>query len=516
MYEDHVPKRRLSDIILDLCLFLPIIAALHCAALPARAAEKLTILHINDFHGRVFPLSDKQADGMRPMGGAAYLAAMIETERARNPRGVILLSAGDMFQGTPISDVFQGRPVLEMMNGLHFDAMTLGNHEFDWGRTALAGTIKNAAFPMLSANIVDRAGNFLSGVRPYIIVQRKGIKIAVIGLTTPETVYATKAENVRDLTFLDPVAVLPRLLTEVKRKGAVLVVLLTHLGLDEDKRLAASVEGVDVIVGGHSHTVVTDPVTVGRTLIVQAGFYGLYLGVLELTIDERTGRIETATTQGELKAVSAGPHDPFDGQVARIADGYREKTGAIFRQVVGEAGVALTRHADRESVLGDVVADAMRESAGTEIAIQNSGALRADIPAGRITMEQVYTALPFDDVLVAMDLSGAALLGLCEKSIARNKGMLQVSGMEVRYHAGGAGKKWGTEVRVNGVPLDASRMYRVVTNDFLVAGGDRVGGFREGRNVTYGGAVRDAFIAYLKRHSPLAPRTEERVVITGR
>ena len=118
---------------------------------------------------------------------------------------------------------------------------------------------------MLSANIVDRAGNYLPGVRPYIIVERKGIKIAVIGLTTPETPYATKAENVKGLTFLDPARVLPGLLTEVRRKGARLIILLTHLGLDEDKRLAAAVKGIDVIVGGHSHTVVTDPVTVGRT-----------------------------------------------------------------------------------------------------------------------------------------------------------------------------------------------------------------------------------------------------------
>ena len=499
-----------------LFLLLPVIAALHCATFSAHAAERLTILHVNDFHGRVFPITDKPADRMRPMGGAAYLAAMIETEKSRNPQGVILLSAGDMFQGTPISDVFHGRPVLEMMNGLHFDAMTLGNHEFDWGRTALAGIIKSAAFPVLSANIVDRAGNYLSGVRPYIIVERKGVKIAVIGLTTPETPYATKAENVRDLTFLDPARVLPGLLSEVRRKGAVLIVLLTHLGLDEDKRLAAAVEGIDVIVGGHSHTVVTDPVTVGRTRIVQAGSHGLYLGVLELTVDERTGRIEAATKKGELKVVSAGPKDPFDAQIARIADGYREKTSAAFRQVLGETGVALTRHADRESVLGDVIADAMRESAHAEIAIQNSGAIRADIPAGRITMEQVYTALPFDDVLVAMDLSGAALLGLLEKSIARDKGILQVSGMEVRYDAGRTGDKRVREVRAGGAPLDASRMYRVVTNDFLVAGGDKVSDFREGRHLTYGGAVRDAFIAYLKRHSPLSPRTEERIVVEGR
>ncbi len=493
-----------------LFFLLTVIAALHCAAFSVQAAEKLTVLHVNDFHGRVFPIAAKSAGQPKPMGGAAYLAAMIEAGRTGNPRGAILLSAGDMFQGTPVSDVFRGRPVLEMMNRLHFDAMTLGNHEFDWGRTALAGIIKSAAFPVLSANIVDRAGNYLPGVRPYIIMEKKGVKIAVIGLTTPETPFATKAENVRGLTFLDPAGVLPGLLTEVRRKGARLIVLLTHLGLDEDERLAAAVKGIGVIVGGHSHTVVTDPVIVGRTIIVQAGSHGLYLGVLNLTVDGRTGEIEAATNKGELKAVSARPNDPFDEQVARTANVYREKIDAAFRQVVGETGVALTRHAYGESVLGDVVADAMRESAKAEIALQNSGAIRADIPAGRITMEQVYTALPFDDMLVAMDLSGAALLGLL------GQGILQVSGMEVRYGVAAAGGRSVKEVRVNGAPLDASRMYRIVTNDFLAAGGDRFSGFRQGRNVTYGGMVRDAFIAYMKKHSPLVPGTGGRVVITGR
>ena len=499
-----------------LLFLLPVFGALLCAALAAHAAEKLTILHVNDFHGRVFPVAATPAGHPKPAGGAAYLAAMIEAAKAGNPQGVILLSAGDMFQGTPVSDMFHGRPAVEMMNALHFDAMTLGNHEFDWGRTALAGIIESAAFPVLSANIVDRAGGCLPGVRPYIIVERRGVKIAVIGLTTPETPYATKAENVKDLTFLDPASLLPGVLTEVKGKGATLIVLLTHLGLDEDKRLAACVGGIDVIVGGHSHTVVTDPVTVGRTIIVQAGSHGLYLGVLDLTINEKTGRVEAATKKGELKAVSAGPGDPFDGRIARMADGYREKTKALFQQVVGEATVPLTRHADRESVLGDVICDAMRESAAAEIAIQNSGAIRADIPAGRITMEQAYTALPFDDALVAMDLSGEALLGLLGRSIGRDKGILQVSGMQIRYDVTAAGARRVREVRVGGAPLDASRMYRVVTNDFLAAGGDRVGGFEKGRNVTHGAMVREAFIEYLKRHSPLAPRTEERIVMTGR
>jgi 2',3'-cyclic-nucleotide 2'-phosphodiesterase (5'-nucleotidase family) len=492
---------------------LLIVAVLHCAVFQARAAEKLTILHVNDFHGRVFPFAERSAGRVNQMGGAAYLAAMIEAQRARNPRGSVLLSAGDMFQGTPVSDLFQGKPVLEMMNALRFDAMTLGNHEFDWGRAALDGIIRSAAFPVLSANVVDRTtGACLGGVKPYIIVERKGVKIAVIGLTTPETAYATKAENVRGVAFLDPAGVLPGLLAETRQRGAGLIVLLTHLGLDEDIRLAASVSGIDVIVGGHSHTVVRDPVVVGQTIVVQAGCYGLYLGVLELTVDEKTGRIEAATKKAELKPVSAGPQDRFDARIARIAEGYGEKINDVFRQVVGETRVALTRRDGGESLLGDVVADAMRTSADAEIAIQNSGGIRADIPPGRITMEQVYMALPFDDLLVSMDLAGSTLVDLLEKSIAGNRGVLQVSGIHVSYDAAG---KRVAGARVAGAALDRSRMYRVVTNDFLATGGDRFGDFRKGRNISYGGPVRDAFISYLKKHSPLAPRIEGRITITG-
>ncbi|MGD0231041.1 MAG: bifunctional UDP-sugar hydrolase/5'-nucleotidase [Syntrophorhabdales bacterium] len=489
------------------------VAALFYLIVPSvLAAVTLTILHVNDLHGRVF--SDDRAGRGRPAGGAAYLAAMIGAQRAANPGGVILLSAGDMFQGTPVSDLFHGRPVLEMMNEMGFDAMTLGNHEFDWGRTVLSGIMKDARFPVLSANIVDRAGRRLAGAAPYVIVERKGIKVALIGLTTPETAIATKRENVRGLTFIEPKEVLPGLIREVRQKGARLIVLLTHLGLDEDERLAAAVRGIDVIVGGHSHTVVTDPVVIGRTIIVQAGSHGLFLGVLELTIDEKTGRIITATGKDELRPVHAGQDDPADERIARIADFYREKTGAAFRKVVGESRVNLGRRSDGESTLGDVITDAMRASAGAQIAIQNSGGIRADIKAGAITMEQVYTVLPFDDVLVAMDMRGETLTRLFEKAGAMRKGMLQVSGMTVRYGRGPAGRTRVTDIRVGGAPLDASRMYRVVTNDFLATGGDGFTDFEKGRNIAYGGEMRDAFVEYLRARSPLAPREEGRIAIT--
>ncbi len=491
------------------------VALLFVSTVIACAVETITILHINDFHGRTTPYVEKTIDAA-PRGGAAYLASMIAAERARNHRGTILLSAGDMFQGTPVSNLFFGKPVLEIMNGLCFDAMVLGNHEFDWGRDVLARNTHDAAFPFLSANVVDAKGQLLPGVKPYVIIERKGVKVAVIGITTPETAYTTKMEHVKDLTFITPAEAVPLLIKEAKQKGARLVVLLTHLGLDEDKKLAAAVPGIDVIVGGHTHTVVTDPVVVGRTIIVQAGYNGLYLGVLELTVDTATGRIVEATKRSELRAVSAAPGAPFDGNIATIVDTYNQRVKDKFAQVVGETKVDLIRHADAESNLGDVITDAVRSAMGAEIGLHNSGGIRADIPAGKIDMEQLYTVLPFDNVVLVMDLKGEEILALLEKSVGSTAGMLQVSGITFRCDLTQPAGTRVAKVMVGSAPLDKARTYRVATNDFLAAGGDNFTEFKKGANVAFGGTLRDIVVDYLQKRSPIVQQSAGRITVTGK
>jgi 2',3'-cyclic-nucleotide 2'-phosphodiesterase (5'-nucleotidase family) len=323
-------------------------------------------------------------------------------------------------------------------------------------------------------------------------------------------------EYVKGLTFTAPEAAVPPLIKEVKQKGARLVVLLTHLGLDRDKKLAAAVPGIDVIVGGHSHTVVTDPVVVGRTIIVQAGYYGLYLGVLELAVDEKTGRIVEATKTSELKPVSAGPDAKPDPDIARIVDTYDQRVRGRFAQVVGETTVDLVRRADGESNIGDVISDAVRAATGAEIAFHNSGGIRADIPAGKVNMEQIYTVLPFDNVVLAMDLKGEDILALLERSAGLAKGMLQVSGVTFRCDLTKLAGTRVSKVTVGKAPLDRLRTYRVATNDFLSAGGDRFTEFRKGTNIVFGGALRDVFVDYLRQRSPIAPTPEGRITVTGR
>ncbi len=479
----------------------------------ARPPVTLTILHVNDTHGHILPAVDPAVDRERPVGGAAWLARMIEDERGKNPAGTLLLSGGDMFQGTAISNVFRGQPVIEIMNALKFDAMAIGNHEFDWGMKALKHLQAAARFPFLSANIVSGKGKGLSGVKPVILLKRKGLKIALIGITTTDTPYTTKPDNVKGLSFLPPREVLPPIIGKMKAEGAHLIIVLSHSGLNADKKMAEDVPGIDVIVGGHSHTAVTDPVLVGKTIIVQAGCYGLYLGVLNLEVDPQSGEIAGYTKREELKTVYSGPDDPYDPAIARLAASYHDRIKDRFAAVIGETEVDLVRTHPGESNIGDLVCDAMREAAKAEIAFHNSGGLRANIPKGKITTEQAYALLPFDNVLVSMDLSGKQVLRVLEKGVETKYGVLQVSGLRVAYDMSRPAGERVKEATVNGVPLSPDRTYRIVTNDYLAAGGDRFSAFRKGKNIRCGDTLRDVFVGYLKKHSPVRQRLDGRIVI---
>ena len=481
------------------------------AALARQAEINLTILHVNDTHGHIIPSPDKNIDSGRPVGGAEYLAKMVERERAANPRGTILLSAGDMFQGTPVSNLFHGEPVIEIMNYLHYDAMALGNHEFDWGQDVLQSIISSASFPVVSANVFERGGRRIRGVRPYVMLKRKGIRIAVIGITTPDTYYTSKPGNLTGLTFVPPEKVLPAIIRRVRARGASIVIALSHDGLDADRELARKVRGIDIIVGGHSHTVIRDPVIESGTVIVQAGSNGVYLGVLNITFDRGKKKILSYTRKDELRLVSPASGAQLDPDVARIVDKYEAQVQTEFSKVIGTATADLTRDSTRESDMGDIVADAMREASGAQIAFQNGGGIRADIPKGPITLEAVFTALPFDDDLVSMDLTGEQIVELLEKSVL-SESMLQVSGIQVVYDLSKPAGEKAVSVKVGGKPVEPQTTYKVVTNDFLAAGGNQFNIFKKGRNISVGPPQRDAVADYIRKNSPINVRVRSRIV----
>jgi len=396
------------------------------------------------------------------------------------------------------------------MNYMHYDAMVLGNHEFDWGQDVLHTIISSASFPVVSANIFKRGGGCIRGVKPYVILKRKGVRIAVIGITTPETRYSTKAENVAGLTFDSPEKVLPAIIKRVKAQGVSLVIVLSHEGLDADRLLARKVGGIDVIVGGHSHTAIKDPVIESGTVIVQAGSNGIYLGVLHISFDNDRKRILSFTRKDELRLVSPAPGAEMDPNVALIVDKYDSRVRAEFSAVIGTATADLIRDRSMESNLGDLITDAMREASGAQIAFQNGGAIRADIPKGPITLENVYTVLPFDDDLVTMDLTGEQIRELLEKSVL-SENLLQVSGMRIVYDLS---KPSGVKVvaaEVAGKLMDAQKTYKVATNDFLVTAGGAFSVFKQGSDVTFGSPVRDAVVDHIRKKSQINLQTLDRI-----
>jgi 2',3'-cyclic-nucleotide 2'-phosphodiesterase (5'-nucleotidase family) len=371
----------------------------------------------------------------------------------------------------------------------------------------------SSGFPYLSANIKDHRGQYLTGVKPYIIVTRKNLKIAIIGLTTPEVLYVTRYSAEKRITVHRPEDILPRLIQDAKDEGATVIIVLSHLGLSADKELAAKVSSIHIIVGGHSHTPLETPIVAGNTIIVQAGYNGLYLGILKVTLDQQTGEIIQHTAANEIKKVMAGKDRAYDEEIEKIVQPYNSQIQKEYSRVVAETSVDLVRHHQRESNVGNLISDAMRESTNADIAFMNSGGIRNNIPRGKITMEQVFTLLPFDNELVTMHLKGEHILRVLEQSAKLERGVLQVSGIKMRYDLSEPAGSRIKDVYIGNRPLDREKMYTVTTVDFLADGGDAYSAFKHGKSIVFGLPIRDVFVSYLKKKSPVAPRTEERIII---
>jgi 2',3'-cyclic-nucleotide 2'-phosphodiesterase/3'-nucleotidase len=434
---------------------------------PQPGIVRLDILAVNDFHGAL------AADDRNP--GAAALAAYLKAERAKNPAGTILLSAGDMFQGSPDSNLLYGKTVVAFMNEVGFDAMVLGNHEFDWGLAVLRDRMAQAAFPMLAANIMDKnSGRRADLVRPYIILERQGIKIAVVGFTTPDTAVTTNPKHVEEFLFADPAAALQALLPELKARGVAVIVALGHLASypgEEPSGEAADLArtgAVAAVVSGHSHLKVA-----GRAAgvpVVQAYYNGRSVAAVHLAVNAASGEILGATA--EVRDVPAGlVPDPATAAIVAAAQG---EIAPVKGLVLGRTADALEHDRYRLSPLGQWATDAMRAAAQTDIAFCNGGGLRTGLAAGIITLGDLYAVMPFDNSLYVAAMTGEQVLAALEHGIANEKfGTLQFSGLRVEYnrHAP-AGKRIVSVALADGSPLAPERTYTVAVSDFLVAGGD--------------------------------------------
>ncbi|MFH1112874.1 MAG: 5'-nucleotidase C-terminal domain-containing protein [Pseudomonadota bacterium] len=458
---------------------------------------KLTILHMNDPHAHYVPYEKKGVDGL--IGGFGKAASVLGTARARSAsecRSTLVLMAGDLLMGTEYSTVFKGTLGVTLMNQMKFDAMTVGNHEFDYGQSNLISTLKPLMqFPLLSGNIKTVDGKH---VFDGVVIKKfpdSPTRIVILGLTTSDTPVTTLPDNVRGLVFNDPIETARGLLTDINHKD--FVVALTHLGIAEDRKLAEACPKIDVIIGGHSHTKLFTPEKAGNALICQAGAYAEFLGKLD--VDVTDGKV--VSHKGEL--ILLGPAVEEDPHIASIIKSRKDEMGMKLEEVIGTTEVFLdgTMHSMRAGTatnLGGIITSVMARNCGAEAALVNGGAIRESLKEGPITIGEMYSVLPFRDTLVKLDLSGEDLRNALQQSHDLpdgSGGKLQVFGVTRSVENG--------KVRIGkvaGKDFDPAGVYSVAINNFLLAGGDGYKIFAEkGKNVDkLNSLIVDLVIDYIR------------------
>lgn len=477
----------------------------------------LVIAHTNDLHTHISPNRAPWLEGEPEIGGFVALSAHLEALRAeRGEDAVLYLDGGDLLSGTPLMELEAhgalGGSMVDLLGLVGCDAWVLGNHEFDRGFDNLQGLVSASEPAVLSAN-VDGAGTAtpaLAGQQDAVILEANGLRVGVFGLTTPGLHRLASPETMArvELAELEPTA---RAQVADLDPRTDLVVALTHIGLESDRRLAEEVPGIDLIVGGHSHTAMAAPEQVGSTWIVQAGSYTRSLGVLEVVVaDDAIAELSWELRDLLPEPLPAAP----DRAVVRAVADLERALADRFGQPVGEAAEPLTRAHDAESGLGRLAADLVREAAGTDIGLYNTGGLRADLVAGPLTRGDLYTVFPFGNQLVSFELSGAELLGAMLRTTHAAAGarapMLMWSGASWTWRER-LGAPEILEVRVGGEPLDLDRTYRIATNSYVAQQWEHHLGV-EGRDLRdHGMTVLDAAVAYAAR-GPLRAPTDARVV----
>jgi 5'-nucleotidase len=516
---------------------LTTISALALSATAATADYSLTILHTNDFHARFEPISkydsgcgaEDNAEG-KCFGGSARLVTAVADARARSNNS-ILVDGGDQFQGSLFYTYYKGKLAAEMMNKLGYDGMTVGNHEFDDGPEVLRGFMDAVNFPVLMSNADVSREEILAGkLAKSTVIERGGEKIGLIGLTPQDTdELASPGDNI---IFTDPVDAVQGEVDRLTADGVNKIIVLSHSGYVVDQKVAAETTGVDVIVGGHSNSLLSNtneravgpyPTMVGSTAIVQAYAYGKFLGELSVSFND-AGEITQAV--GEPLIIDGNVAEDADTK-ARIAeaaiplDEIRNKVVASAAEAI-EGDRAICRI--QECAMGNLIADAMLDRVkdqGISISIANSGGIRSSIDAGEVTMGEVLTVLPFQNTLSTFQVSGQTIIDALENGVSQVeevKGRFpQVAGLKYSWDI----KVTAGEGRISDVmvasgdgyaPIDPAATYGVVSNNYVRGGGDGYKMFRDAENAyDYGPDVADVLAEYMAKSGAYKPYLDGRI-----
>lgn len=526
------------------------IAALSASALGLSAGASfadytLNILHFNDWHSRIegnnkyeSTCSAEEETKGECIGGAGRLVTAIAQERKKlEGQNVLLLNAGDSFQGSLFYITYKGAAEEEFLNQIKPDAVTLGNHEFDDGETALVPYLDKAKFPVVSANVVANDKSGAAGkIKPSIVLEVGGQKIGIVGAVTNDT--PELASPGPNIAIEDDVKSITAEVEKLKAQGVNKIIAVTHIGYNRERDVIAKIPGIDVVVGGHSHTLLsnTDPKAAGpyptmvdnpdgsKVPVVQAASYSKYLGEFKVVFDDN-GVVKEASGDRIFLDKSITP-DP--AVLARI-----KELGAPIEELKNKEVAETTKPIDgsrdncraRECEMGNLVSDAILDRVkgqGVEIVISNGGGLRASIDQGTVTMGEVLTVLPFQNTLATFQISGKDLVAGLESGLSQIEDgagrFPQVAGLKYSFDksvAPNAGRVKSVEVMEGGAwaPINPDKDYMVATNNYVRQGGDGYKVFAEkAKNAyDYGPGLEQVVADYLGAHRPYTPKLDGRI-----
>lgn len=501
---------RRSLVLTSLCLL--------CVSHIIAETKEIVILHTNDIESVYEPMEAYWRDDVEMIGGIPYLASLISETRANGPT-TFLMDAGDIYTGA-LSKKSKGKLPFELYSAMGYDVMTLGNHEFEYGWESLVETMPRANFPVLNANIVYEASGSLFA-QPYTILRKDEIRIGVIGVMGLDAFYNTTAPFQRiGLSIKDPIETAQYWADKI-RTDVNMIVVLTHQnmtapmqtnkeadptvqrGFDEDYAMAGKLRGVDAIFGGHSDNGLHNPVVHPETgTVIGLTFgQGMHLGYTRFKLDTKTH--DVTFLGGKLIPVDAKKLSA-DPTTTSLIEAQRKMHPALNEQLTVMTTSAVRMY-NKESNIGNLLADFMREGGGSDIAFLNSGAIRADLNAGTVTLEHLINVYPFVDKLMVVELTGKQIKELIEYSVTLPYGIGQISGLDIKYNSSKPIMQRVLSIRHNGMPLDETEKYTVGTTAFVAQGGDGYDIFAQGNVVNDTHLMADVFYQEFKKAQSVTP-----------
>lgn len=489
----------------------------------ATVPEHIYILYTNDIEGGLLPSTAWWMNPYfpPPIGNAAAAATLIKEKKEEADSlgyGFLLIDMGDMFVGSPIGEFSKGKAVVDYFNYCGYDLLSPGNHDYDMGVDVFKDIVKSVKAQVLCSNIVyEDTGENVEYLKPYTIIQIGDLKIGVFALITEYMQGMTTPERFKNHKVLPEIETAKRYVDTLKSKGVDIIFAMTGIGLRHDKRLAENVSGIDVIFGSHSSTALEEPYedSLNHTIICQNYSHLTSIGFLDLTIDNKTKKIKKY--KGELIDLLSDEIE-LDTILLGLLKKWEQDTKKGFDEVIGYARKDLTRAGFEESPMGNLITDAMREYFNADIAIHNSGGIRANFKKGEITYRDCYYVDALSNTAVLMRMTGEQIIRTLEVGVNGRHAIFQVSGIKFKYNSKNPINQRVLEVRLpDGSLINPDKEYLVVTNSFLAAGSGDYAIFKEGKDVQYTFTyLRNIIADYVRKHSPVDKDIEGRIIDTAR